>query len=644
MASAEARLAEVGHKLMEVTSKIRELERERRKLEKEQARLTDELQKEECDKLLAQDWGRTTFEWSERVNLAKKEVFGLDKFRENQLEVINATLSKHDCLLVMPTGGGKSLTYQLPAVISDGVTLVVSPLLSLMEDQLMGLRKRGVGAEMLTGTTDKETKARVMKEMLDKNSQLRLLYVTPEKCSKSKQFMAKLQKMHQAGRFVRLAIDEVHCCSQWGHDFRPDYKFLGAMRELFPDVPILGLTATSTAGVTKDVKEILRIPQALLFMSDFNRPNLRYSVELKPEGAEEQMGLLERLVGKEFKGQTGIIYTTTVKEVETIAGELRKRGLRVGAYHAQMEPPEARSKVHRAWAEGRLQAVVATLAFGMGIDKPDVRFVIHNTVSRSMENFYQESGRAGRDGQEARCIMLFRLGDMFKQSTMVFTEQTGLQKLYSMVAYCLDRSTCRREMIAQHFLDTWETIPCNGMCDNCTREDEAAKGEVGDAARAAVGILEQAARREQRVTGLKLVEAVQGRGANNLKLAGWTGDGLSKDQVESLVAHLTVEGHLKEDFHFTPYSTISYLVQGHRPVRGDLVIPFFTGKTCVKRTGSTKRKDIDSSEDGKGGKAAKVKTSVSSKGANMKSEKSSQNLVSNFDIGDIVISSDEDFM
>jgi len=644
MASAEARLAEVGHKLAEVTSKIRELERERRKLEKEQARLTDELQKEECDKLLAQDWGRTTFEWSERVNLAKKEVFGLDKFRENQLEVINATLSKHDCLLVMPTGGGKSLTYQLPAVISDGVTLVVSPLLSLMEDQLMGLRKRGVSAEMLTGTTDKETKARVMKEMLDKNSQLRLLYVTPEKCSKSKQFMAKLQKMHQAGRFVRLAIDEVHCCSQWGHDFRPDYKFLGAMRELFPDVPILGLTATSTAGVTKDVKEILRIPQALLFMSDFNRPNLRYSVELKPEGAEEQMGLLERLVGKEFKGQTGIIYTTTVKEVETIAGELRKRGLRVGAYHAQMEPPEARSKVHRAWAEGRLQAVVATLAFGMGIDKPDVRFVIHNTVSRSMENFYQESGRAGRDGQEARCIMLFRLGDMFKQSTMVFTEQTGLQKLYSMVAYCLDRSTCRREMIAQHFLDTWETIPCNGMCDNCTREDEAAKGEVGDAARAAVGILEQAARREQRVTGLKLVEAVQGRGANNLKLAGWTGDGLSKDQVESLVAHLTVEGHLKEDFHFTPYSTISYLVQGHRPVRGDLVIPFFTGRTCVKRTGSTKRKDIDSSEDGKESKAAKVKASVSSKGANVKSEKSSQNLVSNFDIGDIVISSDEDFM
>jgi len=507
------------------------------------------------------------------------------------------------------------------------------------------LRRLGIGAEMLTGTTDKETKARVMSEMLDKNSPLKLLYVTPEKCSKSKQFMAKLQKMHQAGRFARLAIDEVHCCSQWGHDFRPDYKFLGAMRELFPDVPILGLTATSTAGVTKDVKEILRIPQALLFMSDFNRPNLRYSVELKPEGASEQHDLLERLVGREFKGQSGIIYTTTVKEVETIAGELRKRGLKVGAYHAQMEPPEARSKVHRAWAEGRLQAVVATLAFGMGIDKPDVRFVIHNTVSRSMENFYQESGRAGRDGEEARCIMLFRLGDMFKQSTMVFTEQTGLQKLYSMVAYCLDRSTCRREMIAQHFLDTWDSIPCKGMCDNCTRADGIAKGDCGDAARAAVGILEQAGRREQRVTGLKLVEAVQGRGATNLKLAGWAGDGLSKDQVESLVAHLTVEGHLKEDFHFTPYSTISYLVPGQRPVRGELVIPFFTGKGGSKKAGGIKRKDLETSQDGTERKKTKQKGSdLKSKNGTVNGEGTSQKAEANFEIGDIVISSDEDFL
>ena len=266
---------------------------------------------------------------------------------------------------------------------------------------------------------------------------------------------------------------------------------------------------------------------------------------------------------------------------------------------------------------------------------------LYTFLLRSMENFYQESGRAGRDGKEARCIMLFRVGGMFKQSTMVFTEQTGLQKLYSMVAYCLDRSTCRREMIAQHFLDTWETIPCNGMCDNCTRADPSATGDVVDAAKAAVSILEQAARREQRVTGLKLVEAVQGKGASNLKLAGWAGDGLTKDQVESLVAHLTVEGHLKEDFHFTPYSTISYLVPGQRTVKGGLVIPFFTGKVGSKKAGGVKRKNLDNSQNDLASKTSKLKASTSE---SKNGGGSCNNVEANFEIGDIVISSDEDFL
>lgn len=561
-------LARIDSELAAVKKQLKALEARQRALERQRTELLERQQQAEADRLQTQDWGRRTgFPWSQQLDAALTGVFRLHNYRPDQLAVINATLSGHDALLIMPTGGGKSLTYQLPAVISSGVTLVVSPLLSLMEDQLMALQRLNVNAAMLNSHTSKDEKNRVMKEMLEKKSDLRLLYVTPEKCSKSKQFMTKLQKMYQMGRLDRIAIDEVHCCSQWGHDFRPDYKFLGAMKNMFPDVPILGLTATSTAHVTKDVKEILRIPKAMVFLSGFNRPNLHYSVKLKPDSAVENVDQLAALLQTDFKGQSGIIYTTTIKEVETLTDELRRRGLKVGSYHAQMEPPSRRSQVHRAWMAGEIQVVVATVAFGMGIDKPDVRFVIHNTISKSMENFYQESGRAGRDDQPARCILQFRLSDVFKQSTMVFTEQTGQEKLYSMVAYCLNRETCRRNIIAEHFLETWEPVPCNQMCDNCDGSGGSARPtDITKYAEAAVKILNQARARETRLTGLKLVEALMGKGTANLKLTGWQG-GLSKEDVEMVVCHLIIEGYLKEDFHFTPYSTISYLLPGRREVK-----------------------------------------------------------------------------
>jgi len=632
--SNEDELDVVNKQLVEVTKKIKKLEAEKRTLERRATLLKEKKQKEECDKLLGQDWESRKFDWSERLDLARQNVFCLDRYRPDQLAVMNASLSGHDCILIMPTGGGKSLTYQLPAVISPGVTLVVSPLLSLMEDQLMALRRLGIQAEMLTGTTDVETKKRVMKDMLDPASNLKLLYVTPEKCSKSKQFMAKLQKMHQSGRFARLAIDEVHCCSQWGHDFRPDYKFLGAMRAMFPDVPILGLTATSTAAVTKDVKDILRIPQAMVFMAGFNRPNLHYSVRLKPDVATETYDYIASVVNGEFKDCSGIIYTTTVKEVETLYQELKNRGVASGPYHAQMEA-HSRSKVHMRWAAGQIKVVVATVAFGMGIDKPDVRFVIHNTISRSMENFYQESGRAGRDGKPATCIMLFRLGDIFKQSPMVFSEKTGCEKLYSMVGYCLNRVTCRRNIIAEHFLESWEPVPCNKMCDNCDEgEDKIDDVDVTDYAQAAIGILTAAAPKEIRVTAIKLVEALQGRGANNTKLPGWKGGKLNKDQVEQVVARLLVEGYVLEDMHYTPYSIISYLIPGHRNVR-QLSIKFLesrSGKVILKSK-SSKPEKVEKSKP----KKRKIESSESSDEESVEIVKPE----ADFDFGEL--SSDDDF-
>ena len=306
---------------------------------------------------------------------------------------------------------------------------------------------------------------------------------------------------------------------------------------------------------------------------------------MKPDLAIENYDYLANLVNEEFKGCSGIIYTTTVKEVDTLYQELKNRGVRSGPYHAQMEG-EARSRIHRMWAAGEVKVVVATIAFGMGIDKSDVRFVIHNTISRSMENFYQESGRAGRDNKPATCIMLWRLSDVFKQSTMVFTEKTGCEKLYSMVGYCLNTDTCRRKIIAEHFLESMEDVPCNKMCDNCGKDENKSEPsvDVTDYAKAAVGILKSAAPKEIRVTALKLVEALQGKGANNIKLAGWKGGKLLKEQVEQVVALLLVEGYLREDMHYTPYSVISYIVPEERRQIKQVSVKFIDSKSGGSRS------------------------------------------------------------
>ncbi|KAG6939587.1 RecQ like helicase [Chelydra serpentina] len=510
----------------------------------------------------AEAWNKKDFPWCEKIKAALCNSFKLQKFRSLQLETLNATMAGKDIFLVMPTGGGKSLCYQLPAVCSEGFTLVICPLISLMEDQLMVLEQLGISATLLNASSSKEHVKWVHTEMLDKNSQLKLIYVTPEKIAKSKMFMSKLEKAYQAGRLTRIAVDEVHCCSQWGHDFRPDYKSLGILKRQFPNAPLIGLTATATSHVLKDAQKILCVQKCITFTASFNRPNLYYEVRQKPSNSEDFIEDIVKIINGRYKGLSGIIYCFSQKDSEHVTSSLRKLGIKADAYHANLEPKD-KTKVHKGWAANEIQVVVATVAFGMGIDKPDVRFVIHHSMSKSMENYYQESGRAGRDDQKADCILYYGFGDIFRISSMVVMENVGQQKLYDMVSYCHNMNKCRRVLIAQHFDEVWDSANCNKMCDNCCREKLSfERMDVTGYCRDLIKILEQADNMSEKLTPLKLIDAWLGKGVSKLRVADVAPPVLPRDELERIIAHFILQQYLKEDFSFTAFATISYLKIG----------------------------------------------------------------------------------
>ncbi|XP_022081454.1 ATP-dependent DNA helicase Q1-like [Acanthaster planci] len=508
------------------------------------------------------DFQKSDFPWSAELHRLKRSVFGIESLRAMQEQVMNTTLSGRDSLLVMPTGAGKSLCYQLPALISKGVTLVVSPLVSLMEDQVLALEQLGIPADLLNASTPPDKLKAINAAMLDPKAPLRLLYVTPEKIAKSKRFMAQLQKCYTKDRLARIAIDEVHCCSQWGHDFRPDYKMLGVLKRQFPEVPVLGLTATATANVLEDVKGLLNLHACIILRSSYNRANLLYQVHAKPSSEARFIELLVQLLNGRYKGQSGIIYCLSRKNTEQVALALQGCNIQAEPYHADLEA-SYRSAVHGRWKSGLTQVVIATIAFGMGIDKPDVRFVIHHSLSKSLENYYQESGRAGRDDKPAECTLFFQSSDVFRQSTMVMVEQTGLQKLYAMVAYCIDKHRCRRSIQAEHFderLDANKQL-CNDMCDNCRYKEQVHNMKLNDYYISLLQTLQAATKKTERITPLKLVDKWLAK-KPSYRLEGSKRSPLSRVDCEFIMCYLLLEGYLKEDFHFTPYTTISYILPG----------------------------------------------------------------------------------
>jgi RecQ family ATP-dependent DNA helicase len=363
------------------------------------------------DSIIRSEYSNWNFPWSRNVKKALKQVFKLSGFRKNQLEAVNATMAGKDVFVLMPTGGGKSLCYQLPAIISPGVTIVVSPLISLIQDQIQGLIQRGIGAMTVSSSLSEADKNNAFLELTHEFPICKVFYITPEMLMRSNKFQNVLEILLRKNRLSRFVVDEAHCLSQWGHDFRPDYKELGFFKVKYPTIPIMALTATANHRVQADIIHNLKIDSCIKFSQSFNRPNLRYTIVPKNKGTELE---IVSFINTRHAGQSGIIYCLSKKDCETMAAKLQgKYRINAAYYHAGLAPKD-RLVIQSRWARNEIQVIVATIAFGMGIDKPDVRFVIHHSMPKSLEGYYQETGRAGRDGLDSSCIFYYTYADTKK--------------------------------------------------------------------------------------------------------------------------------------------------------------------------------------------------------------------------------------
>jgi len=398
-----------------------------------------------------------------------KKIFGFNQFRGNQENIVDNILAGKNTFVIMPTGAGKSLCYQLPAVIKDGTAIVISPLIALMKNQVDQLNAFGISAYFLNSTLSKSESNKVKKETLAGNT--KLLYVAPESLTKEE----NINFLKQANLSF-VAIDEAHCISEWGHDFRPEYrKIKSIIAELGNKLPIIALTATATPKVQQDIQKNLQMEEADLFKSSFNRTNLFY--EVKPKVKNETKKHLIKYI-KTQKGKSGIIYCLSRKKVEEIAELLKVNGIDAAPYHAGLDS-NVRIKTQDNFLNEELDVIVATIAFGMGIDKPDVRYVIHYDVPKSLEGYYQETGRAGRDGLDGHCLMFYKYEDIvkldkFNKDKPVNERENAKVLLQEMAAYA-ESSVCRRRVLLHYFGEKLDT-DC-GFCDNCKKPKETFNGE-----------------------------------------------------------------------------------------------------------------------------------------------------------------------
>ncbi len=463
--------------------------------------------------------------------------FGYDRFRALQEEIIGSVLARRDSLVLMPTGGGKSLCYQLPALIFDGITLVVSPLIALMKDQVDALNANGIPARFINSSLTASEIGQVQADA--RRGRVKILYAAPERLA-----LTGFRRFLHSIELSLVAIDEAHCISEWGHEFRPDYRNLRQLRQDFPSVPVIALTATATERVREDIIGQLDLQRGQVFLSSFNRDNLSYSVQPK----DNARGLLISLL-QQKRNQSTIIYCFSRQETEDMAADLNARGFVARPYHAGLDS-ETRRRTQEDFVRDRVPIIAATIAFGMGIDKPDIRLVVHYSLPKSLEGYYQETGRAGRDGLPSDCVLFFSYADKAKQD--YFTNQiedeseqrNARLKLAKMVEFA-QHPTCRRRFILEYFGERWAEENCGG-CDVCLRS-----GEEFDATEIAQKVLSAVVRTGERFGANHVIQVLIGSRAKRVLNLGHeqlsvygTAKDFGQPQLRDIVGQLQARGLL----------------------------------------------------------------------------------------------------
>ncbi len=511
-----------------------------------------------------------------------RSVFGFESFRPNQEAIIASILGKKDVFAVMPTGGGKSLCYQLPALLMEGTAVVISPLISLMKDQVDAARENGIAALFMNSSLDQQEMADAYRKL--KADQVKLLYIAPERFALP-QFIDTLKSI----RLSLFAIDEAHCISEWGHDFRPDYLSLSAIPTVFPSVPVAAFTATATEKVQNDIIQKIGLRAPHLVRASFNRPNLFYQVESKSDTHQQ---LLEFL--GEHEGESGIIYRTTRDAVETTAAFLAANGIKALPYHAGLSA-EKREKNQEAFNKDEAPVIVATIAFGMGIDKSNVRFVVHADLPKHIEAYYQETGRAGRDGEPAHCRLYFSRGDIPKIRYFIDRiaddhERTiAMEKLNQTIRFA-SHNVCRRKQLLSFFGEVYPEDNCNA-CDICTGSREQVDITVD-----AQIVMSAIARINERFGIGHVIDIVTGADTKRIKDLGHDsiktfGAGKDKDKNHwrFIVNELLAQEHIRQDG--DRYPVLKLTPKGTVVLKGSELV--FGLKREEKKTPDRKRKSAD---------------------------------------------------